>query len=83
MRRTSSTRVSLWGLVRPAGGATTATIEVRSKGGSFRTLTTVHTDARAYFTKGAGNASGREWRLVWKAPDGTIFRGTPTRAYAG
>jgi hypothetical protein len=83
VRRTSSTRVSLWGLVRPAGGATTATIEVRSKGGSFRTLTTVHTDARGYFTKGAGNASGREWRLVWKAPDGTTFRGTPTRAYAG
>ena len=39
------------------------------------------TDARGYFTKSAANASGREWRLVWKAPDGTTFRGTPTRAY--
>jgi hypothetical protein len=83
VRRTSSTRVSLWGLVRPAGAATTATIEVRSKGGSFRTLTTVKTDARGYFTKGAANAKDREWRLVWKAPDGTTYRGTPTRAYAG
>jgi hypothetical protein len=83
VRRTSATRVSIWGLVRPATGATTATIEVRSKGGSFHELTTVQTDARAYFTKGAGNASGREWRLVWTAPDGTTFRGTPTRAYAG
>jgi hypothetical protein len=83
VRRTSSTRVSLWGLVRPAGAATTATIEVRSKGGSFRTLTTVKTDARGYFTKGAANAKDREWRLVWTAPDGTTYRGTPTRAYAG
>jgi hypothetical protein len=82
-RRTSSTRVSLWGLVRPAGAATTATIEARSKGGSFRTLTTVKTDARGYFTKAAANAKDREWRLVWKAPDGTTYRGTPTRAYAG
>ena len=83
VRRTSATRVSLWGLIRPATGATTATIEVRSKGGSFHELTTVQTDARGYFTKGAGNASGREWRLVWTPPDGTTFRGTPTRAYAG
>jgi hypothetical protein len=83
VRRTSATRVSIWGLIRPATGATTATIEVRSKGGSFHELTTVQTDARGYFTKGAGNASGREWRLVWTAPDGTTFRGTPTRAYAG
>jgi hypothetical protein len=83
VRRTSSTRVSLWGLVRPAGAATTATIEVRSKGGSFRTLTAVKTDARGYFTKGAANAKDREWRLVWTAPDGTTYRGTPTRAYAG
>ena len=36
VRRTSSTRVSIWGLVRPAAGVTTATIESRSKGGSFR-----------------------------------------------
>jgi hypothetical protein len=83
VRRTSATRVSIWGLVRPATGATTATIEMRSKGGSFHELTSVQTDARGYFTKGAGNASAREWRLVWKAPDGTTFRGTPTRAYAG
>ena len=65
VRRTSATKVSIWGLVRPAAGATTASIEVRSKGGSFHALTTVRTDARGYFTKSAANASGREWRLVW------------------
>ena len=53
----------------------------RSKGGSFHTLTTVTTDARGYFTKSAAFVNGREWRLVWKAPDGTTFRGSPTRAY--
>jgi hypothetical protein len=81
VRRTGS-KVSLWGLVRPAGGVTTASIEVRSKGGSFHELTTVHTDASGYFTKSDAFVAGREWRLVWKAPDGTTFRGSPTRAYA-
>ena len=80
VKRTGS-KVSLWGLVRPAGGATTATIEARTNGGSFHALTTVKTDARAYFTKSAAFVNGREWRLVWTAPDGTTFRGSPTRAY--
>jgi hypothetical protein len=80
--RRSGSKVSLWGLVRPAAAATTASIEVRSGGGSFRGLTTVHTDARGYFAKSSAFAAGREWRLVWKAPDGTTFRGSPTRAYA-
>jgi hypothetical protein len=83
VRRTSATKVSIWGLVRPAAGKTTASLQVRSKGGSFRDLSTVQTDARGYFAKSAGNAAGREWRLVWKAPDGTTYRGAPTRAYAG
>jgi hypothetical protein len=82
--RRGKSKVSIWGLVRPAGGPTTATIEARSgDSGAFRTLTTVQTDARGYFTKTAGFVKGREWRLVWKAPDGTTLRGTPTRAYAG
>ena len=69
--------------MRAAGGGSTATIEVRSKGGSFRALTTVKTDSRGYFAKGAANAKDREWRLVWTAPDGQTYRGTPTLAYAG
>jgi hypothetical protein len=80
--RRGPSKVSLWGLVRPAGGPTTATIEARSKGNAFRPLTTVQTDARGYFTKTAAFVAGREWRLVWQAPNGAIFRGTPTRAYA-
>jgi hypothetical protein len=79
--RRSGSRVSMWGLVRPATGATTATIEVHSKGSSWHALTTVQTDARGYFTKSANYVSGREWRLVWKAANGTTYRGSPTRAY--
>jgi hypothetical protein len=82
--RRGKSKVSIWGLVRPAGGATTATIEARSGGrGAFHVLTTIQTDARGYFTKTAGLVKGREWRLVWRAPDGTTLRGTPTRAYSG
>ena len=36
---------------------------------------------RRIFTKSAAFVNGREWRLVWTAPDGTTFRGSPTRAY--
>jgi len=83
VKRSGSKKVSLWGLVRPAASATTVTVEIHGKSGPWRTLTTVHTDARGYFTKAGAFVSGREWRLVWKAPDGTTFHGTPTRAYAG
>ena len=42
---------SLWGLVRPAGKATTVTVLVRRKGSSsYRTLRTVHTNSAGYWT---------------------------------
>jgi hypothetical protein len=81
VRQTSSKRVSIWGLVRPATGATSATIEVRGKTGAWHELMTVQTDSRGYFTKSATLVKDRQWRLVWKAPNGTTFRGSPTRAY--
>jgi hypothetical protein len=82
VRRSGTKRVSLWGLVRPTAGATTATIEVKGKSGGWHTLATVQTNAGGYFTKSGAFVKDREWRLVWKAPDGTTFRGTPTRAYS-
>jgi hypothetical protein len=83
VRRSGTKRVSLWGLVRPATGATTATIEVHGKSGGWHTLTTVQTNASGYFKKSGAFVKDRQWRLVWKAPNGTTFHGTPTRAYAG
>jgi hypothetical protein len=73
-------RVSLWGLVRPAGGPTTATVEYRS-GDSFRKLFTVTTDARGYFTRNTTFRSGRRYRLVWTEPNGQTIRGTTTSVY--
>ncbi|MEA2279295.1 MAG: hypothetical protein QOC78_4255 [Solirubrobacteraceae bacterium] len=81
--RQTGSKVSLWGLVRPATGPTQATIQISSNGRTWRTLTTVQTDARGYFKRSAALKAGRRWRLQWTAPDGTVFDGTATRAHAG
>jgi hypothetical protein len=73
-------RVSLWGLVRPAGGATQATVEYRS-GDSYKTLFTVTTDARGYFTRNTTFRSGRRYRLSWTQPNGQTIHGTTTSVY--
>jgi hypothetical protein len=73
-------RVSIWGLVRPASGATTATVEYRS-GSSWRRLFTVTTDSRGSFARNTTFRSGRRYRLTWRAPDGTTFHGTTTSVY--
>jgi hypothetical protein len=73
-------RVSLWGLVRPATGATRATLEYRS-GSSWRRLFTVTTDARGAFTRTTTFRPGRRYRLSWTAPDGAALHGTTTSVY--
>jgi hypothetical protein len=73
-------RVSLWGLVRPAGGRTQATVEY-SSGGSWKRLFTATTDSRGYFTRGTAFRSGRRYRLVWTPPGGTAIHGTATNVY--
>jgi hypothetical protein len=83
VRRKAAKRVSLWGLVRPAAATTTATIEIRGKTGPWHALKTVRTDARGYFVASGALVADRQWRLTWRSPDGVIYRGTPTRAYAG
>jgi hypothetical protein len=76
----SGSRVALWGLVRPATGATTATVEYRS-GSSFKKLFTVTTDARGYFTRNTTFRAGRRYRLTWTQPDGQTIHGTTTSVY--
>ena len=74
--------VSLWGVVRPAGAATTVTIEYRKgSSGAWKLLGTRTTNSRGYWSRSAGGAKGRQWRVSWVAPDGTTYSGTPTRAY--
>lgn len=72
----SGSGVSIWGHVRPARSATTATLQVADRGKAFRTLKTVKTDSRRYFTTRSTNRSGRRWRLRWRSSTGA-----PIRAY--
>jgi hypothetical protein len=71
-------RTRLWGLVRPARGATSVRIEYRNRGSArWRTLKRDRTDARGYWTTTTSARSGRAYRVRWGA-----FTGAPTRAYA-
>jgi len=76
VRRVGS-KVSIWGLVRPATGSTTATITYADRGSSaFKTLRTVTTDARGYFTVSSNYRKGRRWNLTWEG-----FSGSPVESY--
>lgn len=74
-------KVSLWGLVRPATGKTTAIVQRHDRGGSWKTLATVTTDRRGYFTKTTSDRKGRTWRLRWTSPSGAEYTGTTTKSY--
>jgi hypothetical protein len=72
-------KVSIWGLVRPATGPTTATITYADRGSSrFKPLRSVTTDARGYFTVRANWRKGRRWNITWQE-----FSGSPVRSYTG
>jgi hypothetical protein len=74
-------RYLLWGLVRPAGEATTATVEIRRRGSSrFGVLAEVHTNAPGYWTL-RSTVAGAAWRVRWTSPAGTRYTGPPIRAY--
>lgn len=80
--RSSGSTASVWGMVRPATGATTATLQVRDGSkAAFKDLVTVTTNARGAFTRKVAYRSGRQFQLVWTAPDGTRYAGTAIRAY--
>ena len=70
-------RVSLWGLVRPAAGATDVEIQVKSRGKKgFRKLKTVRTDSRGYLLTNTAIRKGARYRLRW---DG--IKSPPVRVY--
>jgi hypothetical protein len=73
-------RVSLWGLVRPATGRTRVTVEY-SSGGTWRRLFTATTDSRGYFQRRATFRSGRRYRVAWTGADGQTIHGTATSVY--
>ncbi len=72
---------ALWGLVRPATGATKVTVLVRSgHSKSYRVLKTVSTDSHGYWTL-ASKVSGSYWKVRWKSPAGVLYEGPPIRAH--
>ena len=77
----SGSGVTLWGLVRPATGATSAVVEYHDKGKGWRKLATVRTNGRGVWTRRTSNRPGREWRVRWTSPAGTTYTAPPTRAY--
>jgi hypothetical protein len=72
---------SLWGLVRPATGATHVTVLVRLRGArSYRTLKAVATNSLGYWSFNS-SAAGQSWRVRWTGPTGARYEGPVVRAY--
>jgi Cellulase (glycosyl hydrolase family 5) len=75
--------VSLWGLVRPATGATKVTVLVRPKHSRhYRTLRTVTTNSAGYWSL-SSSTSGELWRVRWTSPTGVKYEGPPIKATQG
>jgi len=76
VRRTGS-KVSIWGLARPAGAPTSVTITYANGHASpFRPLRAVQTDALGYFHLTASYRKGRRWSVEWQGR-----RSYPVTAY--
>jgi hypothetical protein len=72
---------SLWGFVRPAGGATELTLEIQRPGsGHWSILTYVTTNSSGYWTLRSPVAASH-WRVRWMSPEGILYLGPPIRAY--
>lgn len=78
---TSSVTTSLWGLIRPATGASDAIIEFRSgTGGTWTQLQGVRTNALGFFTAKTKIVKGRQYRVSWKNAQGEQITGSAERA---
>jgi hypothetical protein len=76
------TRTTLWGLVRPAHGKTTVSIDYQNAGSSrWRFLKHDSTNNRGVWTTTTSRRSDRRYRVRWTAPDGTRFTGPLTRPH--
>jgi hypothetical protein len=68
---------SLWGLIRPTHGATSATVLVRRRGSRHYTrLATVHTNSLGYWSLHS-SVSGIDWRVRWASPGHVTYEGPP------
>jgi len=74
-------KVTLWGLARPADAATSVTLQYKNAKGSWRKLRTLTTNGRGYFSVKTSYRKGRAYRVKWTAADGTAYTGPKTRTY--
>ncbi|HXP28215.1 MAG TPA: hypothetical protein VN804_00535 [Solirubrobacteraceae bacterium] len=71
---------SLWGLIRPATGATKLTVLVQPSGSrKYKTLKTVTTNGLGYWTLSSATR-GAHWRVRWVSPTGVKYEGPPIGA---
>jgi hypothetical protein len=84
--RRQGSKVRLWGLVRPARAARrggTLTVLVSDRGqSSYRVLLKARYGASGYWHAATGYRAGRRWEVRWTGPDGQLYTGPPTAAYA-
>jgi hypothetical protein len=74
--------VALWGLVRPATGATKVTVLVRPKHSRhYRALATRTTNSLGYWSFDS-STPGEYWRVRWTSPAGVKYEGPPIRAFS-
>ena len=72
---------SLWGLVRPATGATKVTVLIEPKGSHhYRTLKTLTTHSNGYWALHS-STKGVSWRVRWISPANVKYEGPPIHAY--
>lgn len=70
--RRAGSKASIWGLVRPAAGVTTATITYANRGSSrFLPLRNVTTNAFGYFSLQTSWRAGRRWNVTWQGQTGS------------
>jgi hypothetical protein len=72
---------SLWGLVRPATGATKVKVLVQRNGSrKYSTLKTVTTNSLGYWTLHS-STKGAHWRVAWTSPTKAKYQGPPIAAH--
>jgi hypothetical protein len=70
---------ALWGLVRPADGATEVTV-LASRGSGFHPIARVRTNAGGYWTLRT-SAAYLQWRVRWRSPGVAEYEGPPISPY--
>ena len=81
--RSASSSYSLWGLVRPATGATHVEVLVLPKGSrkSASLSSSVRTDSSGYWTLRTSVRNPVSFTVRWRAPSGTIYTSAPITPY--